>query len=65
MAVVQKTCEGVHVGPASPTPRNDLIILYRNIVFTIVQRRVRLDDECKGQLALLEQAVGSWHSVKC
>jgi hypothetical protein len=53
MRVIQEASERVDVGTTSPTPRDDTIVLNRNVVFGIMQCRVRLDDKREWQLALL------------
>jgi hypothetical protein len=55
MRVIQEAGERVDVGTASPTPGNDTIVLNRNVVFGVMQRSVRLNDQCEWQLALLQE----------
>ena len=65
MRVIQETCEWVDVCPASSATSNDLVVLYRHIVLGIVESGVRLDDERKSKLALLEEGRCGGHGVTC
>jgi hypothetical protein len=64
MRVIQETCEGVDVCPASPATRNNLVVLYGYVVLCIMKRGVWLNDERERKLALLEEGVGRRHGVE-
>jgi hypothetical protein len=55
MRVIQEAGKRVDVSTASPTPGNDTVVLDRNVVFGIMQRSVRLNDQREWQLALLQE----------
>ena len=65
MRVIQETCERVDVCPASSATSDNLVVLYRHVVLGIVESGVRLDDERKRKLALLEEGGCGGHGVKC
>jgi hypothetical protein len=65
MRVIQETCEWVDVCPASSATSDDLVVLYGHVVLGIVESRVRLNDERKRKLALLEEGGSRRHGVKC
>jgi hypothetical protein len=64
MRMIQETCEWVDVCPASSATSDDLIVLYGNVVLSIVESGVRLNDERKGKLALFQEGRSRRHSVK-
>lgn len=63
MSLVEESHVGVDICPTPSATCNDLVLNDRHVIVDIMERSIRLDDESKRELGLLQQGVGGGNRV--